>query len=229
MRTRPRIALYTSLALVAVTACAAAAGGAPPDLLRSGPKDTQAAPLRPGVTYQASLFPIPLRITPRGAWWGDQYRTTVRGSPAFGWAQFARPGVRGSISVVTSFGATPSVAATIARLQAGGSHAPETNQGGIEFGAPSPVTIAGYSGQQFDGDVWGIYGHRFVAFTPKTRGASPPDAWGMDEGETFRVVVLDVKGKTVVIYLESAELPAKQFPAFLASARPLLDSLRFPG
>jgi hypothetical protein len=217
-----------ALAALGVTVASSHADATPPDLLKSTPKGTQAAPMKPGATYQASLFPIALRITPNSAWWGDQYRTTARGKPLFGWAQFARPGVKGAISLVTAYGPTPSVAATIARLQTGGSHAPATNSGGTEFRAASPVKIAGYSGQQFEGDVWGIYGRKWVPFTPNTHGASPADAWEMHEGEAFRIIALDVRGKTVVVFLESAELPAAQFPAFLASAARLLGSLRFP-
>ncbi len=214
-----------TLAALGMTVAPSHAEATPPDLLKS---TTQAAPMKAGATYQASLFPIALRITPHSAWWGNQYRTTGRGKPLFGWAQFARPGVKGAISLMTAYGPTPSVAATIARLQAGGSHPPGPTGGGTEFGAASPVTIAGYTGEQFDGDVWGIYGHKWVPFTPKTHGATPADAWASHQGEAFRIIALDVKGKTMVIFLESAELPAAQFPAFLAPAARLLESLRFP-
>lgn len=90
------------------------------------------------------------------------------------------------------------------------------------------MKIAGYSGEQFDGAVWGIYGHGFIPFTPKTRGGSPPDTRHLQQGEAFRIAALAVKGKTVVVLKESAELPAAQFPAFLASATGLLSTLRFP-
>jgi hypothetical protein len=42
------------------------------------------------------------------------------------------------------------------------------------------------------------------------------------------MIVLDVRGRTVVLALESFGLPAEQFPAFLMSANGLLASLRFP-
>jgi hypothetical protein len=200
-----------------------------PDLLKSTPESNQAAQLKAGLTYQASLFPIPLRLAAHGGvWWGHQYRTSQGAKPRFGWVQVAHPGVKGQITIVTAYGPTPSVAATIARLRVGGSHLPETNVGGTEFGKPSPVRVAGYSGEQFDGDVWGIYGHGFIPFTPKTRGASPTDDWHLDKGESFRIIALDVRGKTVVAFLESAELPADRFPAFLDSAGAFLESLTFP-
>ena len=80
---------------------------------------------------------------------------------------------------------------------------------------------------QFDGNVWGVFGHSFVPFTPKTRGASPSDSWHIDKGEAFRFVVLSVKGKTVVVFEESFGLAADQFPTFLMDANRVLASLRF--
>ena len=46
-------------------------------------------------------------------------------------------------------------------------------------------------------------------------------------GEVFRIIVLAVRGKTVVVYVENAELPADQFPAFLPRADKLLNTLKF--
>jgi hypothetical protein len=200
----------------------------PPDLLQSAAKDTQAAPLKHGTTYQASLFPLEVRVTTAATtWWADQYRTTQRAVPRYGWMQFGAAGVKGLVTFVTGYGTTPSVDATIARLQAGGSHEPGPSGGGTRFTASRPVTIAGRHGREFDGDVWGIYGHTFVPFTPKTHGASPADSWSLHKGEAYRVVALDVGGKTVVVFLESAELPQSQFPAFRVTASRLLASIRF--
>ena len=42
------------------------------------------------------------------------------------------------------------------------------------------------------------------------------------------MIVLDVRGKTVVVYIENVGLDAAQFPAFLMKAEGILDSLRFP-
>ena len=109
----------------------------------------------------------------------------------------------------------------MARLRRGGS--------GITFQKTSPARVAGYGGIQFDGDVWGIFGHSFVPFTPTTHGASPWDSWHIDKGEAFRFIVLAVKGKTVVLFEESFGLPADQFPAFLTDVNRVLASLSFTG
>jgi hypothetical protein len=68
----------------------------------------------------------------------------------------------------------------------------------------------------------------FVPFSPKTGGASPPDHYRLDKGEVFRVIVLDVRGKRVVLSFENFALPAEQFPTFLSSANRLLKTLEFP-
>jgi hypothetical protein len=188
--------------------------------------------LRSGVTYQASHFPLGLRVTPPdGTWSGAQWRTTTRGKPAYGWAQLGQGPTtappRGILQLETAYGPTPSVAATIARLQRGGSHLPASNVGGTTFQAAAPVKLAGYSGRQFDGNVWGIYGHTFVPFSATTGGASPADSYHLDKGESFRLVALNVNGKTVVLLYDNIALPAQQFPAFIASANRLLRSLTF--
>jgi hypothetical protein len=217
---------------VTLTASPAAptAGGNPTELLASA---KTLGPLKAGVAYQASSFPLPLRLTaPDPSWLGAQFKTASHGRPAFGWVVVAQPPLnkpRGLIAIETAFGTTASVAATIANLRYGGSSLPQTHLGGVEFGAPTAVRIAGYSGKQFDGQVWGKFGHTFLPFSPHLRGpASPPDANHMRAGEAFRFVVLDVRGKTVVLGFESLGLPAEQFPTFLATASRLLKSLSFP-
>ena len=116
-------------------------------------------------------------------------------------------------------GPSPTVSATVARIHQGGS--------GITFQKTSPTRVAGYSGTQFEGNVWGVFGHSFVPFTPKTHGASPSDSWHIDKGEAFRFIVLNIKGRTVVVFEESFGLPAEQFPAFVKQAARVLASLSF--
>jgi hypothetical protein len=220
-------ATLAALGVTLASSHAAATGGSPADLLTSA---KTLAPLKAGVTYQASSFPLPLRLTtPDSSWLGAQFKAASHGRPAFGWVVVGHPPLakpRGLIAIETAFGTTPSVAATIANLRYGGSSLPETHLGGVEFGAPTPVKIAGYSGQQFDGQVWGKFGHTFLPFSPHLRGpASPPDGDHLQRGEAFRFIVLNVNGKTVALGVESLGLPADQFPAFLASARRLLQSL----
>ncbi len=219
------------LVVCAAAACAATgtASAAPPNLATSNlntPAGKMTA-LGSGIAYQANAFPIGLRVTPPdGSWAGSQWTTTANGKATFGWAAVGHGGTspttapRGVITILTAFGPTPKVSTTIARLRAGGS--------GTTFQEPSPVTVAGYSGTRLDGNVWGKWGHTFVPFSLKTHGASPSDSWHTDKGEAFRFIVLDVRGKTVVVFLESFGLSADQFPGFLASAGRLLASLQFP-
>ena len=226
------------LAALGVTVTSSPAGtlasGKPQDLPISNfntPAGSLSA-LRAGITYRASSFPLGLRVTPLdGTWSGTQWRTTSRGKPAFAWAAFGHgigttppPGV---VEIETAYGPTPSVAATIARLRLGGSHLPESHVGGITFHAASPAKVAGYSGRQFEGNVWGIYGHTFVPFSPRTGAASPPDSFRVEKGEVFRIVALSVKGKTVVLFFDNISLPTERFPAFIASANQLLRSVTF--
>jgi hypothetical protein len=223
-------AALAALGVTLASSHAAATGGGPPELLTSA---KTLAPLKANITYQASTFPIVLRLNaPDSTWLGAQYKTTSHGRPAFAWVVVGHPPLakpKGLIAIETSFRATPSVAATVANLRYGGSSLPQSHLGGVEFGKPTGVKIAGYSGQQFDGQVWGKFGHTFLPFSPHVRGpASPPDANHMRAGEAFRFVVLDVRGKTVVLGFESFGLPAEQFPTFLVSANRLLKSLSFP-
>ena len=150
-------AALAALGTTVASSHATSLGGKPPDILVVKPTGPPtASPLKDGVTYQASLFPIALRLTARGGpWWGDQFKGYAHGKALFGFAQAAHPGVEGAITIVTAYGPTPSVAATIARLQTGGSHLPDTNVGGTSWRESVPVKLAGYSGRQFDGEVWG--------------------------------------------------------------------------
>lgn len=181
-------------------------------------------PIRAGVSYQASSFPLGLSVTPPDdTWAGAQWRTRSHGQPAFGWAALGRLPVdnpRGLIAIETAFGSTPPVTAILARLRSAGS--------GATYGKTTRVTLAGFAGWQIDGKVFGRFGHVFVPFSPKTGSASPPDSYKLDKGETFRIIVLDVRGKRVVLFLESFRLPTKQFPAFLTAANQILKSLEFP-
>ena len=179
--------------------------------------------LRAGATYQASAFPLALRVTaPDDTWAGTQWTTSSRGRRAFGWVAFGRGQPNkpplGLVEIETAFGTTPTVSTILGRLRTAG--------GGATFGATARVTVAGRPAWQIDGRVYGRFGHAFVPFTPKTGGASPPDTYKLSPGEAFRLVVADVKGKRVVLIFDSAALPADQFPTFLDSAGRLLRSLQ---
>ena len=228
-----RLVLLLIIAAVTGVAAARAESGNTPELPTSN-LNTPAGhftPLKTGVTYQASSFPLALRVTPQdGTWGGAQWTATSHGKPAFGWTAVGRPPLddpRGVITIETAFGPTPSVSAAIARLRTGGSHLPDSHVGGVTFGESRPAKVAGYSGRQFDGQVWGRFGKVLIPFSAQTHGASPPDSFRLEQGEAFRVIALDVKGKTVVLFLDSWKLPPQQFPAFVTSAQPILETLRF--
>ena len=216
-----RVALLPILAASVLAATAAAAGA--PELPVLPSNDVNAKPISAAVTYTASSFPIAMRITPPdGGWFAGQGRivTVKRGS--YGWAEFMhappnRP--QGAIAMITSLDATPSVATTVAQLRAGT---------GATFGPVTPVRLAGFSGSQFDVTI-GPKHHLFIPLSPPSHAARyHPDAYLLDAGEVVRIVVLDVRGKTVVFLLENYALPADQFPTFLDQAHGLLASLRFP-
>jgi len=227
LRARQLVTTLVALGAISVsvlTALPVYAARPPAELPKLANNDVNPPALKAGITFQASLFPLVLRVTPPDAtWFGGQGKIVTQKRGSFGWVEFLQspPGnPLGAISMITSLGTTPSVAATVARLRTGGS--------GATYQATSPVRVAGFSGSQFDGRVVGK-SHTFIPFSPLSHAARfHPDAYRFSNGEVFRIIVFDVRGKTVVLLLENAALPADQFPAFLASARRILGTLRFP-
>jgi hypothetical protein len=233
MTARARIGILTALAGLSSLAGAAAAT-APKlpelpvsDLLTPAGKLTTA---HSGVTYQASKFPFALRITPPdGSWSGAQWESQSDryggGPPFFGWVAVgqgspSRP-PRGLIVIMTAYARTPSVAATVAGLR--------TRGVGATYQAATPAKLAGFSGVQFDGEIVATR-HTFVPFSPRSHGAKYfPDAYFMGQGQAFRITVLSVRGKTVIVFVDNVALPADQFPAFLIKADKILASVRLPG
>ena len=219
------------LIVVLVGLVAASAAGAAPSELATSNLNTPAGKmtrLAARTVYQASSFPLGLQLAaPDGTWAGSQWTTSSKGKKTFAWVAAGHGGTtatsppRGVVAIMTAIGSTPSVSATVTRIRTAG--------GGATFGTPSSARIAGYAGVQFDGNVFGIFGHTFVPFTPKTRGAAPSDSWHIDKGEAFRFTVISVRGKTVVVFEESFGLPAEEFQSFLPGASKLLASLRFRG
>ena len=222
--------------------------GAPIDLAVSSLLFSHSATLtrlRARRTYQATKFPFPIRLTPPDASWSGAQWKTGRLYPAFaerlgiadggdpphfGWVAVAHAGSSltapplGLVTIVTANARTPSVAATVRSLR--------TRGHGATYGPTSRVTIAGFRGTQFDGEIVGPkrdhIGHIFIPFTPSTHGAHYyPDEYPV-YGDVFRISVLNVHGKSVVVFAENAALPADQFPAFLTKTNQILASLRFP-
>ena len=216
---------------------ASAAGSTPPELKQSYlfTPAGQLTPLHTGTTYQASLFPTPLRVrVPTPGWSGAQWKSGSDyfrggGPPNYGWVHFARGSTsgipRGLISIMTAYTRTPSVARTVNVLR--------TRGHGATYEPTSPVTVAGFTGIQFDGRITGAKnvdhtGHFFIPFSVVSHAAKYyPDEYPV-YGDVFRVLVLDVLGKTVVVYIENVALPPQQFSAFLTKAEQMLGSLRFP-
>jgi hypothetical protein len=227
-----RLLLGGILCLFCLAATAAASSG-PRDLPQSylfTPAGVLTA-LKAHSTYQSSLFPIAIRLTPSAGWAGAQWKSGTDyfrggGPPNFGWVHIGRGTVgvpQGLISIMTAYAHTPSVAATVNTLR--------TRGHGATYQATTPVNVGGFSGVQFDGEIVGAknfdhIGHYFIPFSPKSSAAKYyPDEYGV-YGDVFRVIVLDVRGKTLVIYIEHPV--ASRFSGFLTQANTILQSLRFP-
>jgi hypothetical protein len=191
--------------------------------------------LAPHATYRATTFPIQVRVTgPEPGWLGAQWRSgddyfRGGGPPHYGWLHLGRgtpTGIpQGLISIMTAYAGTPSVAAVEKVLR--------TRGRGATYGASTPIALAGYRGVQFDGTIVGAKnvdhtGHFFIPFSPSSHAAGYfPDEYPV-YGDVFQVMVVDVRGKTVVVYIENVGLPQERFPAFLEKADRILKTLRFP-
>ena len=248
MRTLARIGVLA--VIVAGLSSPAASTAAMPARLRELPVSqlqTSAGELRSlhsGVTYQASRFPLALRLTPPdGSWAGAQWesgrlpaeqveRLGIRdqgGPPHFGWAAVGHAGStpagfpRGLIVIMTAYARTPSLAATV--------HGLRTRGHGATYDESVPVELAGLSGVQFDGQRNPAVTHIFVPFSSISHGGGAfPSARDAFEvfGTVFRIIVLNPRGKTIVVCIDPVALPTDQFPAFLAKADQILKTLRFP-
>src|SRR6478752_5678345 len=100
---------------------------------------------------------------------------------------------------------------------------------GSDLRTPAGKLTTAPSGVQFDGEIVATR-HTFVPFSPRSHGAKYfPDAYFMDQGQACRITVLNVRGKTVIVFVDNVALPADQFPAFLIKADKILASVRLPG
>jgi hypothetical protein len=233
--------LRTGIAVAVCVGATAAASASPPKVpdvpqsyLFTAPG--KLTPLRAGVTYGASQFPLALRLTPPNrSWLGAQWKSGTDyfrggGPPNFGWVHLGQGSPtripQGLVTIMTAYARTPSVAATVRVLR--------TRGRGATYDATSTVKLGGSSGIQFDGQIVGAKnrdhnGHYFIPFSPPSNAARYyPDEYPV-YGDVFRVIVLNVHGKTVVVYIENVALPPDQFPAFLTKADQILESLRFAG
>ena len=222
MRFRSRRARVAALIVVAVAliASTAAIAAAPVNLFKGGDLHESVAQadgknLARGVTYTASTFPLAVQVRPPDALWGGvqlQSRT-------FRFVQFNHlragnvplHGV-GEITLEARAGRTGSVAATVQKL-----HSTPL----IKAGAVTPVHVAGFAGKAFDATIVGIDNVGFDPNAPRGISLAPfttnrhcgfctgamqgetQDAKFANKGQLFRFIVIDVRGKTVVIYIES--------------------------
>ena len=188
---------------------------------RPMPRTDGPRPLAAG-TYTAKLFARPVLVTVPAGWRGGQGQSVERKAPGsdFRWivlSQGSAARARGAITIETSAKSTPSVAAVVAGLRSRGH--------GAKYGPVSSVTVAGLPARQFDGTA-GPSGHTFIPFSPPTHVAAFfADALYVDPGEAFRMDVLAIRGKTVIVFVDSAALPAERFTAFLARSEQILASL----
>jgi hypothetical protein len=236
----PILALLAVAGIASVAAARAATVPKPPDLPVSFVicPVGKSIPLQARVTYQASKFPIALRLTPPDASWsGGQWKTGSSGCdvsegrfigypPFYGWVSFGQGSgaspPRGSVVISTSYGQTPSAATAVNRLRNGLPRNEATYQ------ATTRTRLAGFYGYQFDGQVVGER-HIFLPFTkPGGAAGGGPDAIEFEHGWVFRIIALNVRGKTVVVYIANVALPANQFPAFLIKTNRILSTLAFP-
>jgi hypothetical protein len=236
----PLLVVLVVAAIASVAAAKAATAPKLPDLPVSFVvcPDGKSIPLQAGVTYQASKFPIALRLTPPdGSWSGGQWKTASAGCdasgggfpgypPYYGWVSFGHGSgaslPRGSVVISTSYGQTPSAATAVNRLRNG------LPRNEASYQPTTRIRLAGFYGYQFDGQIIGER-HIFLPFTkPGGAAGGGPDHIEFEAGWVFRIIVLNVRGKTVVIYIANVALPANRFPAFLNQANRILRTLAFP-
>jgi hypothetical protein len=203
--------------------------------------------MQKGTRYGASTFPLPIAIRAPDDYWGgiqeqskqfrfvQLYHNHRDGDPPLA-------GV-GEITFESATAATPSVAVTVQHLRA----TPHTTAGPI-----MSTRVAGAHAKQFDLTIVGsdnppacarihcakgvsmapFTTNRHCGFCTHTMHGETLDAKYADQGQIYRIIVLGVHGKTVVIYLESTYAdqprfpPSKTFPTFLPYARQLLTAVR---
>jgi hypothetical protein len=201
---------------VAVAAASVANGGHTIDLLKSSTRD---ASLSSGVSYRASLFTPSVRITPpQPAWRGHQWIDHV-----YDWVNVSRQ--NGGIAVVSAPESRQSAATTLRLLK---TERADSTAVGTSLEPQIAVTVGGFRGWQFDGVATGQYGHTFVPFSGHSRTArdAAGDKLHYDHGKAFRIIVVDVRGKTLVFFLDSDASTIDL--NFSNAATKLLKSLRFP-
>jgi hypothetical protein len=245
MRRFDLVTIVAGCAALAVAGAAlAAARTAPVDLYKTNAAFGDDHPLARGVTYGASLFPLGFEVRPTdGLWRGSQFvekNGVIEGSERTGgtyaYVQLHHTyghAANGKISswglglLTIETGATPtrSVQATMQSLR--------TRLDDVDAGAVKKIRVAGYSGLSFDGRLKDGQeaSHRFVPFSSSDGSTASTDSYKIEanygKGGAFRVIVIDVHGKTVVMYLDSFTAPAGKFPVFVGFADKILSTVTF--
>ena len=237
-------AVLVAFFVLCLTPMPSAASAGPPDLLNGGdPHESlgqaDVKALSRGVTYTPSTFALRVRFRPPdGAWEGVQLQS---GPFRFVQLLHRRTGTvpvhgRGYITLEASTHATSSVAKTIARLHA---------TPNMRVSAIKGVQIAGFRGLAFNASITGTDpGSTGISLTPFTTAHHcgycevTLNHEGLDnrfagKGQLLRIMAIDVRGKTVMVFLESdfpqPGYPAeKTFPTFVPYAAQLLATLQFP-
>jgi hypothetical protein len=228
------VVVLGAIGTISAAAAAAAALATPLPVSNLFTKKGHPSPLRARVPYQADRsFPTGLRFTlPTGTWHGAQWRTGARQGPIgqrtppfYGWASVGQgpantgAGPRGVITIEMKWARSRSVDATVQRLRSRG--------GGATYGPTSTASVGGFTGSQFDATIVG-HEHAFIPFSRTSSAASYyEDAAYFGKGEHVRVIVFNVGRRGVVVYIENADLPLDQFPAFLDRAGAFLQALKF--
>jgi hypothetical protein len=134
---------------------------------------------------------------------------------------------RGTITFEAGFAPTGSVQATMKRLRA-------RLADFQTVGPVSKVRLAGFAGLSYDGRVKngaGFY-HRWVPFSASDGAVPTTDSVKAEanegKGEAFRIIVIDVRGTVVAIYVQGETAPADKFPDFLVFANRLFSTMTFP-
>jgi len=235
------VVAIVQVTIIAIVAAIAAAVG-PPDLWNNH-ENGDSKPLTSGVNYHASLFPLAITVRPTdGLWEGAQYLRTSgihEGEQRKGrkvafisllhkYAHNAQGKIsnwgRGTITLEAGFTRGGSVQATMGRLRA----RPDDFQTVSDV---TPVHIAGFNGLSYDGRLKNGAGsfHRFVPFSSSDGSVPTTDSRKLEanygKGEAFRIIVLNVRGTVVAIYLDSETAPADKFPLFLGFANRLLSTV----
>jgi hypothetical protein len=207
-------ALAVTFAALAALAGAAAASWATDvhELLQStGPGNTKFAPLAAVSTYRASLVnPTPTVTSPVAGWTGAQFVTHQHGKVRYEWAALLwqhDPG--GDVAIISGPAMTMSAKATV--------QWPAT-RGAAWSGPVKRWTVAGRRAYAVDGTNPGPYGFTLL-------GRNPPED-ETDVGQSYRMAALTVRGKTVVIIIQTPK--GEALAQFLPIAERLLTSLRFP-